>query len=101
MSKFNEEIVQKIHDQSIDLFRNAGMTVGEILVTYGNIGRTLGLAIAGHVETIPSQEEIEIEYYKNPTPGTALVLQGLEVIGWFEKWSTPSETTKEKENKNA
>ena len=90
---FDTDKVQELHDQVIALFRDAKLTVGEILVAYGNVGRTLGGAIEGYT-SIPDVEDLEKEYYRKSTPGLALCLQGNEVISWYAK-------LEEAQNKNS
>mgnify|MGYP001403697655 CR=1 FL=1 len=94
--EFNPDKCSEILGQLIETFKNRSPTVNEILVIYGNLGYSLGAAIEGYKDKGPSIKELQEKYYKNPTVGAALMLQGVEVTGWYKDYE--KQTIKEMED---
>ena len=92
--QFDPEKCGDLLSKIIEAFEEHKPTVGEILVIYGNLGYTLGASIEGYGSKGPGVEELKKEYYANPSVGTALMLQGIEVTNWYQDHE--KETTKEK-----
>ena len=84
--EFNLEKVSDTHEKIIEVFQEAKLTVGEILVLYGNLGYTLGASIEGFKDKGPAIEELQKKYYTSPSPGIALMLQGAEITTWYGDW---------------
>jgi len=82
--KFDHKKTSDTYNSLVEIFRDAKLTIGEILVAYGNLGIALGTSIENKNETL-AIEEIEKEYLRNPTPGLALILQGSEVVSWYKQ----------------
>lgn len=82
--QFDPDKCSQLLDKLLQAFQEHGPTVGEILVAYGNLGYSLGAAIEGHKSNGPDVEELKKKYYADPTVGTALMLQGIEVTNWFQ-----------------
>jgi len=93
--QFDPEKCNNILSKLIEAFEEHKPTVGEILVIYGNLGYTLGASIEGHGNTGPNVQELKKQYYTDPTVGTALMLQGIEVTNWFQDHE--EETIKERQ----
>ncbi len=77
--------ISACHTELIDIFQKYKLNIGEILITYGNLGYTLGASIDGHAGQGPSEEELKKAYYTTPTVGVGLMLQGIEVTGWYNQ----------------
>jgi len=89
--EFSPEKVSEAHEKIVDMLKEKKLTVGELLVLYGNLGYTLGASIAGYKEKGPSPEELEKLYYTGSSDrkkhlGVALMLQGMTVTSWYEDW---------------
>ncbi len=84
--EFDNKKVTEVYAKLIEVMQEAKLSVGEILVAYGNLGIVLGSSIKGYKGKIPSLEEIEKEYLQNRGPGLAMILQGYEVCSWYEDW---------------
>jgi hypothetical protein len=82
--QFDPDKCSELLDKLLQAFQELGPTVGEIIVAYGNLGYSLGAAIEGHESNGPDIEELKKKYYADPTVGTALMLQGIEVTNWFQ-----------------
>ena len=95
--QFNPDKCSLLLTEIVELFQKHSPTEGEILVAYWNLGYTLGASIEGYIETGPSVEELKKSYYSKPTVGIALMLQGIEVTGWYQDHK--KEITKEKDIK--
>ena len=48
--KFDPEKVSDVYEKLVEVFQDAKLTTGEILIAYGNLGYTLGASIQGLVE---------------------------------------------------
>ena len=92
--QFDPDKCSQLLDRLLQAFQEHHPTVGEILVAYGNLGYSLGAAIEGHKSKGPDVEELKKKYYADPTVGTALMLQGIEVTNWFQDHE--QETIKER-----
>lgn len=66
----------------LKIINKSSLTIGEILLLFGNLGYNLGASIAGFEGQGPSLEELKKEYYRNPTVDTGLMLQGLLITDW-------------------
>jgi len=84
--QFDPERSSELLEKLLGLFQEYRPTVGELLVVYGNLGYSLGAAIEGHQTTGPDIDSLKKKYYTDPTVGTALMLQGLEVTNWFNDY---------------
>ena len=84
--EFNPDRCSELLSELIKAFRERSPTVNEILVVYGNLGYSLGAAIEGHQDRGPNVQELQEKYYKNPTVGAALMLQGIEVTSWSKDY---------------
>ena len=89
--EFSPEKVSEGHEKIVEVFRELGLTIGEIIVLYGNLGYTLGASIAGYEEKGPSPEELEKMYYegngsKRKQLGVALMQQGMLCTSWYDSW---------------
>ena len=82
--KFDPEKCNTTLRKLLDAFQEHRPTIPEILVIYGNLGYLLGASIEGYDAEGPNIEELEKKYYVDPTVGTALMLQGLQVTNWFQ-----------------
>ena len=82
--QFNPEKCSNLLSGIIELFQEHRPTEGEIIVIYGNLGYSLGASIEGYIDEGPKIEEIKKKYYSKPTVGAALMLQGIEVAGWYQ-----------------
>jgi hypothetical protein len=81
----DDKKISACHADLIDMFHKHKLNIGEILITYGNLGYTLGASIDGHTGKGPTEEELKKAYYTNPTVGVGLMLQGIEVTGWYNQ----------------
>jgi hypothetical protein len=95
--KFDEKKASQALSDLIDVFQKKKLTIGEILVVYGNLGYALGASIEGYDDKGPSISELEKLYYSNPTPGVALMLQGVTVTTWYEDWVKKLKEKQDKE----
>jgi len=84
--EFDPDRVNRVYEKLVGIFQEEKLTVGEIIIAYGNLGYTLGASIEGYQEKGPSPEELEKLYYSNPTLGVALMVQAMTVTGWYEQW---------------
>jgi len=72
------------------------LRVQDLVVTYANLGYSIGAAIENIKEGDegPSLEELQKSYHTKPTIGVALMLQGILTSSWHE------DIIKNKENDN-
>ena len=84
--EFDPDKVNRAYEKLVKIFQDEKLTVGEILIAYGNLGYTLGASIEGHQGEGPTTEELQRMYYTNPTPGVALMIQGIHVTSWYGDW---------------
>lgn len=84
--EFDPDKVNRVYEKLVEIFQEEKLTVGEIIIAYGNLGYTLGASIEGYHEKGPSPEELEKLYYSHPTLGVALMVQAMTVTGWYEQW---------------
>lgn len=85
--QFDPEKVEACYEELVEVFRKHGLSVGEILVAYGNLGYTLGASIDGHKGKGPTPEELKRLYYSKPSAGVALMLQGITVTSWYDEYA--------------
>ena len=83
----NETKANEALAKLISVFQETKLTVGEILIVYGNLGYALGASIEGYQEKGPSIEELKRLYYSQPSVGIAMMLQGITVTSWYESWA--------------
>ena len=84
---FDPEKCNKIYEELVTIFQKYKPTIGEVLISYGNLGYTLGASIDGYKDKGPSLEELSKLYYSNPTIGISLMLSGLTTTSWYEEYS--------------
>lgn len=85
--QFDPEKCSDMFEELLKVFQNYKPTVGEILITYGNLGYALGASIGGYQEKGPGTEELKKLYYSEPGRlDVALMLQGMLVTEWFSDW---------------
>lgn len=92
---FDPEKVEEAFAQLVSVFQEQKLTVGEIIIAYGNLGYTLGASIEGYAGQGPSIEELEKLYYQNPTIGVSLMLQSIMVTTWFDDYMNNTDKLKE------
>ena len=101
--EFDPKKTSELYEELIKVYQKYKPTVGEILISYGNLGYALGTSIEGFSKEGPSIQELEELYYKEPGKiGTALALQGVTVTSWYEDWEKlviNKENSKTKEDK--
>jgi hypothetical protein len=85
----NDAVGQTIQDIEAVLSK-ANLTVGELLLVYGNLGYRLGANLRRacyddkFVSEPPNLEKLNKLYYINPTEDIALMLTGLTVTAWVQ-----------------
>lgn len=84
--EFDPEKVNRAFEKLVQVFQDERLTVGEILIAYGNLGYTLGASIEGFDKEGPSIEELQKMYYMNPSAGVGLMIQGIHVTSWYSDW---------------
>jgi hypothetical protein len=84
--EFDPEKVNRAYEKLVQIFQDEKLTVGEIIIAYGNLGYTLGASVEGFKEKGPTIDELNKMYYSNPTLGVALMIQGITVTSWYENW---------------
>lgn len=89
---FNPDKASKALEELIKVFQENRLTIGEILITYGNLGYSLGTSIAGFEGKGPSFDELQKLYYSSSGSratqiGVALALQGFTITTWYEDWA--------------
>lgn len=94
---FDESKANEALAELIEIFQRKKLTVGEILVVYGNLGYALGASVEGYDEKGPSISELNQLYYTKPSPGVALMLQGVTVTSWYEDWVKKLKENQDKE----
>jgi hypothetical protein len=102
--EFSPKKVSDTHERIVDILQELKLSIGELLILYGNLGYTLGASIAGYKEKGPSPEELERMYYAKDSSedprhqlGVALMLQGMTTTSWQSSWENIqlNEDTKE------
>jgi len=91
---FDEEKVSDTYGKIVEVFQEAGLTTGEILVTLSNLGYTLGASIAGYTGKGPSHADLQKLYATmsqdsgdpHEKMGIALMLQSMTVASWYEDY---------------
>ena len=89
-SGLNKEKIEDCISKLEKVLTENNLTVGEILLTYGNLGYKLGASIrkgiydSRFVSEPPNTEELGKLYYSNPTPDVALMITGLTVTSWVD-----------------
>jgi len=80
------DLKTRVYKDTCELFSNAYLTTEEILKVYGNLGIALGVSIDEiDISKKPLNiEEIRVAYLKEPTVGSALVLQGYLITTWSD-----------------
>ena len=75
-------------EELLKVFQEYQPTIGEILLTYGNLGYALGACIGGYQgKTGPSVEKLKQLYFEKPGDvAVSLMLEGMTVTSWFEDW---------------
>lgn len=85
--QFDPDKCSSMHGEMLDVLQKYKPTVGEIIITLGNLGYSIGASIEGYKEKGPSIEEVQKLYYEDPKKvGVALMVQGLQTASWFESW---------------
>ena len=82
-SNFDPDKAQEAFGELVDVFQRHRLTVAEILIVLGNLSYTLGASMEGFKEKGPSMEELQKMYYLSPTPGIALMINGVTVCLYF------------------
>ena len=95
--EFDPEKVNRVFERLVDIFQEEKLTVGEIIIAYGNLGYTLGASVAGYTDKGPSMEELNKMYYSQPSLGVALMIQGMTVTSWYGEWEK-QQFNKQKDN---
>jgi len=83
---FDPEKVNRAFENLVKVFQDEKLTVGEIIIAYGNLGYTLGASIEGFDKNGPTIEELKKMYYTNPSVGVAMMIQGIHVTSWYSDW---------------
>jgi hypothetical protein len=97
-----QEKANKALDEIIQLLNKYKLRTQDLVVVYGNLGYTIGATIeAVDPNYGPSLEELQEKYYKEPTLGVALMLQGMLTTSWHDQVANGIDIQglKEKENK--
>jgi hypothetical protein len=84
----DKDKVGKTVNKVMKVLNDSDLNTGELLLLVGNLTYHIGAAIGRIKGTGPGQEDLEKEYYRNPTVDTALMLNGLLETAWvddFEK----------------
>ena len=84
---FDPTRVEQCYEELVEVFRKHRLGVGEILIAYGNLGYTLGASIEGYKGKGPSPDDLKRLYYSKPSPGVALMLQGITVTTWYDQYA--------------
>jgi len=84
--EFDPDKVNRVYEKLVNIFQEEKLSVGEIIIAYGNLGYTLGASIEGYDGEGPSLEELTKKYYSDPTLGIALMIQGITVTSWYSSW---------------
>ena len=71
--------ISKVLKQLLKSIDNAGLSRDEAVLLYGNLGYSIGAAIADLTQNPPTLQELEISYLTNPSIGNFLMLTGLNV----------------------
>jgi hypothetical protein len=71
--------IAKVLKQILDNIDKGSLTQDEAVLLYGNLGYSIGAAIAGLSKTPPTLEELEISYLTSPSIANFLMLTGLNV----------------------
>ena len=77
---FDDERCNAAYEDLVEVFQKHKLTVGEIIVAYGNLGYALGASIGGFSEKGPSPEELKKLYYEHPGR------LDLTVTTWYGDW---------------
>ncbi len=75
---------EKLFTELLALFQKYKLTADQIILTYSNLGYSLGASIDGVKDKI-SLEELELKYATAPTMGVSLMLQCLLMSTWVEE----------------
>jgi hypothetical protein len=97
---FDPNKVEQCYSDLVDVFRKHKLRVGEILIAYGNLGYTLGASIEGYDEKGPGAEELKQLHMTQPSPGTGLMIQGLTITTWYEKYQSAKVSNNEEIQEN-
>ena len=90
------EKVEKCLIDMVEVLRKHHMTVGELLLTLGNLSFTVGASIEGYTDTAPADvSELQKAYYENPRAGLGLMLDGLTITTWYDDWANQFEAQEE------
>jgi hypothetical protein len=90
-NQFDTEKVSKCISELEQVLAKHDMNVGELLLTYGNLGYKLGANLrkacydASFVSEPPDTEKLNELYYTDFTEDVALMLTGLTVTSWVDE----------------
>ncbi len=94
---FDPDKVDQCYSDLVEVFQKHKLTIGEILIAYGNLGYSLGASMEGYGQKGPGTEELKRLYYSQPTPGVGMMLQGLTITTWYDTYINMSETEDKKD----
>jgi hypothetical protein len=87
---FNTNKITECMSELEQVFAKHNMNVGELLLTYGNLGYKLGANIRrscrdkNFISEPPNPEELNKLYYSGQTEDVALMLTGLMIVTWVD-----------------
>jgi len=94
--EFSKDKIQECLIELEKVFQKHTLNVGELILTYGNLGYKLGQNISKEVfnRTLPDPpniDELQKLYYSNPAIDISLMLSALNMITWIDDLSKKTE----------
>jgi len=82
-----QENANQALQELLDVLRKRNLRTQDLVVVYGNLGYALGASIEGVDQSTggPSMQELQEQYYTEPTLGVSLMLQGYLVTSWYSQ----------------
>jgi len=85
MEKKKSKKVEKTLNLLVKILNKQNLNIAELIEVYGNLGYSLGTAMAKKPDGIPL-EKLKEMYHIKPTVDIALMLQSLQILHWQEQF---------------
>jgi len=76
------ESIQKV----LRILNKDKLNITELILFYARLGYSIGASMAGLKVDGPKLQELQQEYYKNPTVDVGMMMQGLLTETWIDSY---------------